>query len=184
MKLRNKETNAHLEGLNSLHGIASEENVFAMTIQPAGLSHMFLGTCRRAFTMIELIVIVAILGMLAVLVIPRISWMEPPKQVLQRAFIEAVDMARNGVSIRFRVDVENNGSIVTEILTKDKEKMVSTWKAIDMRWKPEGKGWTFNPELIYFFQDGTCTPARITCGTIPYVDNYLLTVTGYLMENK
>ena len=182
--MRNKQTNSHLEGFSSLHGAAGEENGFTMTIQPAGLSHVFLGTYRRAFTMIELIMIVAILALLAVMIIPRISWIEPPKRVLQRAFIEAVDMARNGASIRFRVDIENEGVIVPEILTKDKEKMESTWKTFGMRWKPEGKGWAFSPELIYFFQDGTCTPARITWGTIPYVDKYLLTVTGYLIENK
>ena len=182
--MRNIQTNAHLAVSYSMRGAAGEGNTKVKTISPAGLSHTFLGHCRRAFTMIEIIIIVLILGLLAALIIPRMTWMEPPKRVLQRAFIEAVDMARNGVSIRFRVDIDNDRSIVSEILTKDEEKLESTWKAFEMRWKTEGKGWTFNPELIYFFQDGTCTPARISWGAHPYTENYLLTVTGYLFENK
>jgi len=167
-----------------ISGVTGAGNDLATTIPPDGHSPVFYGLCRRAFTMIELIVVIAILGTLAALIIPRVSWMEPPKRILQRSFIEAVDMAKNGFSVRFRIDKDENSGIVPEILIKEEENTESTWKAFEMRWKPEGKEWAFDPELIYFFQDGTCTPAKITWGTYPYVENYLLTVTGYLVENK
>jgi hypothetical protein len=140
--------------------------------------------------MVELIAIVAILGVLVMIITPRMTWMEPPKRILQRAFIEAVDMARDGVSIRFRVDkIDNVGTIIPEILVKEKAnefdmKGESTWKAFEMRWQPTGNGWTFEPEIIYFSQDGICTPAKISWGTSPYDERYLLTVTGYLVENN
>ncbi|MCL2767831.1 MAG: hypothetical protein FWE49_03790 [Synergistaceae bacterium] len=140
--------------------------------------------------MIELIVTAAILSLLAVLVLSRVSWIEPNKRILQRAFIEAGEIAKSGTSIRFRVDnEENRGAFVSEVLVKDEKKEVwekgaVTWKAVDMRWRPDGKEWVFKPEIIYFFQDGMCTPARITWGTHPNVENYLLTVTGYLVEHK
>ncbi|MCL1941393.1 MAG: type II secretion system GspH family protein, partial [Synergistaceae bacterium] len=83
---------------------------------------MVLKTRRGAFTMIELIVVVALLGILAVLVVPKVSWMEPPKRVLQRSFIEAGEMARNGLSVRFSVDKkENRGEIIPEVLVKEEE---------------------------------------------------------------
>jgi type II secretory pathway pseudopilin PulG len=136
--------------------------------------------------MIELIVMIAIVGLLAALISPHISWMEPPQRTLQRAFVEAIDIARSGVSIRFRVDKEENkGAIIAEVLIKEKEKETdvkaeSTWKTYTMQWAPTGKAWTFKPEIIYFYQDGMCTPAKIMWGTSPSNEVYLLTVTGYL----
>jgi hypothetical protein len=135
--------------------------------------------------MVELIVIVAILGTLAAIVISRSTWVEPPKRSLQRAFVEAVDMARSGVSIRFRVDKEENiGAIIPEILVRDEDTAENAWKAFKMRWEPTGKPWNFDPEIIYFSQDGICTPAKITWGTHLQREDYLLTVTGYLVENN
>jgi len=149
-------------------------------------------TCRKAFTMIELIIVIAIIGTLAALIIPRMSsWMEPTERTLQRAFLEAVEIAKNGVSIRFRVDKEDKrGTIIPEALAKVEEEIgfskrtIDVWKTLEMRWKPTGNAWTFDPEIIYFYQNGMCTPAKIIWGAPPYADNYLLTVTGYLVENK
>jgi prepilin-type N-terminal cleavage/methylation domain-containing protein len=152
---------------------------------------VFFNSCRRAFTMIELIVTVAILSTLAALIVPRISWMEPPQRTLQRAFIEAVDLAQSGISIRFRVDKEENiGAIICEVLVKEEttsgfeRKVERVWKTFDMRWKPTGKEWAFEPEIIYFYQNGMCTTAKITWGKLSYSDNYLLTVTGFLVETN
>jgi type II secretory pathway pseudopilin PulG len=141
--------------------------------------------------MIELIVIVAILGTLAALIAPRMSWVEPYQRTLQRAIIEAIDTARGeGVSLRFRIDKEEKtGTIIAEVLVKDKEnelskKTESTWKTYKMQWQPAGKEWSFKPEIIYFYQNGMCTPAKITWGSPPYSENYLLTVTGFIVETK
>ena len=145
---------------------------------------------RRAFTMIELIVVIAIIGLLAALISPHVTWMEPPQRTLQRAFLEAIDMAQSGISIRFRVDKEENiGTILVEVLTRGNEnenkfesKPEPVWKAYKIQWQPTGKAWTFEPEIIYIFQNGMCTPAKITWGKIPYSENYLLSVTGHLVE--
>ena len=144
---------------------------------------------RRAFTLIEIILVVALLGTLAMMIVPRALWTEPPKRVLQRALIEAVDIARSGVSVRFRIDKEENiGAVIPEILVKDNEaagNAEGTWKPFKARWELTGNSWTFKPEIIYFFQDGMCTPARITWGTFTNdEEKYLLTVTGYLVEDN
>ena len=134
--------------------------------------------------MIELIVVVAILGTLVVIIGQRTTWVEPPKRALQRSFIEAVDIARSGITIRFRVDKEDNiGAIIPEVIVKDENTGESNWKAFQMKWVPTGKSWTFDPEIIYFSQDGICTPAKITWGTMPHGEKYLLTVTGFLVDN-
>ena len=140
--------------------------------------------------MIELFVIIAIISVLAALLAPRIAWEEPPRRVLQRALIEAVDTARSGASIRFRIDREGNiGTIIPEILVRDEEnefgrRTEATWQPLRMRWEPTGNTWVFDPEIIYFFQDGMSTPARITWGNFPDEENFLLTVTGYLVEHN
>lgn len=150
----------------------------------------FLKSRRKAFTMFEIIVVVAIIGILTVIVVPSVVWVEPPQRALQRAFIEAVDTARSGASIRFRVDKEENiGAIIVEVYLKDTEneiggKAESVWKAYQMQWQPTGKEWTFKPEIIYFYQDGMCTPAKIMWGKPPNNENYLLTVTGFLVETN
>ena len=170
----------------------SHHIVGARNATPTAQHFVFLNSCRKAFTFIELILVIAIIGMLAAMIIPRMSsWIEPHERTLQRAFIEAIEIAKSGVSIRFRIDKEEKrGTIIPEALVKEEEivgfsrKTVSVWKAFELRWKPTGNAWTFDPEIIYFYQNGICTPAKITWGTPPFVDNYLLTVTGYLVENK
>ncbi len=48
---------------------------------------------------------------------------------------------------------------------------------------PENSGWKFEPEIIYFYTDGSCSPAKISWlaenSYESQADNYILTVTGY-----
>lgn len=139
-------------------------------------------TIRKGFTMVELIVIVALLGLLVVVISPRLSWMEPPKRVLQRALLEAVEISRTGASVRFRVE---NSQIVPEILLKGEgNTREGEWALLKMENPPLGDAWKFEPEIAYFFPDGTSSPAKLTYGTPPEAEIFLLTVTGYLVEAK
>ena len=52
-----------------------------------------------------------------------------------------------------------------------------------MRNLPDDDGWKFEPEMIYFFTDGSCSPTKITQAGKNVLerdaDEYVLTVTGY-----
>ncbi|MBR0070086.1 MAG: hypothetical protein IJP97_06290, partial [Synergistaceae bacterium] len=90
------------------------------------------------------------------------------------------------------------GEIITEALMKREvpedslsaflgtninKPVVLEWQNIEMRNLPEGYGWQFDPEVIYFYSDGSCTPARISWAgknvSERDADEYILTVTGY-----
>ena len=176
--------------LNCVNDVVSLKYLVGRLIDFRLLSCNFalLKSRRRAFTLIEIMVIVAIIAILAVIVTPHALWMEPPQRTLQRAFIEAIDTAKSGATMRFRIDKEENiGAIVVEVYVKERinefgGKEEGAWMAYKMQWEPTGNAWAFKPDIIYFYQDGMCTPAKIMWGKVPYNENYLLTVTGYLVE--
>ena len=60
------------------------------------------------------------------------------------------------------------------------------WREVTLKNIPEGEGWRFEPEVISFYTDGSCSPARISnLGSSVYerdADEYVLTVTGYCMK--
>lgn len=142
---------------------------------------------KRGFTMVELIVIVAIFGFLVAIVSPRIYWSEPSKRVLQRSILEAVDTARKGIPTRFRAEKSGNGEgiLIPEVYESTGDpKVPGQWVRLKMQYPPAGNAWTSNPEILYFFSDGTCSPGKLAYGTAPEQEKFLLTVTGYLVEEK
>lgn len=157
---------------------------------------------RSGFTLIEILLVLSITGMLAGVLLPRISfYFEPHSAVLQRAVEEAGDTALSGLPVRLYVKPEGSsgrGRIVAEALHKREMPpdslsvflgtnvnmpTVLEWRNLEMRNLPDGNGWKFEPDMIYFYRDGSCSPAKISWKdeNLPEsgADNYLLTVTGY-----
>jgi hypothetical protein len=141
--------------------------------------------------------VVAIMAMMAVMVLPkRFFSFEPPLRALQRAVMEISDLALDGYSVRLRMEAAekaDRGHIVVETLARvedrfDPAQYTLEWKPVEIRYPLEGEEWRLEPEIVYFYSDGTCTPARILRADkdarITEGEAALLTVTGFLFEEK
>ncbi|MBQ7220465.1 MAG: type II secretion system protein [Synergistaceae bacterium] len=160
---------------------------------------------RKAFTLIEIMIVLVIIGTLAGVALPRLSfYFEPASAILQRAFEQAGNMALSGTPVRFSIEhgiTSARGVIVAEALKKkeDPENSLSAflgtarnkpvvleWQKVKMKDIPDGEGWKFEPEVIYFYTDGSCSPARISFAprgvSESDADEYVLTVTGYCVQ--
>ncbi|MDR1875478.1 MAG: prepilin-type N-terminal cleavage/methylation domain-containing protein [Synergistaceae bacterium] len=153
------------------------------------------GRRRRGFTLIEIVITMVVISLMAVMAMPRGFFsFESPMRALQRTVMELSDVALDGVSVRMRLDLVDRaetGSIVVEALSKVPDRYDSTrytleWTPLTIRYPLEGDRWLLDPPIIYFFRDGTCTPARILRADrdsrISEGESALLTVTGYLFE--
>jgi len=130
------------------------------------------------------------------MVLPRnFSPFVTPLREMQRAVTEMTDLALRGYSVRLRMELEHRlddrGSLVVEALTRVEDRFrpdryTLEWVPINISNLPEGDDWRLEPEIIYFYSDGTCTPARIMRADqhtrITEGDFALLTVTGFLFE--
>ena len=183
-----------------------EEAIHVFTALSGSIPSNFSQYKRRGFTLVELLLVLSIVGVLASVMLPRISfYFEPSSAVLQRAIEEASDMALSGTPVRLSVKSEHlstkRGVIVVEALKQKEEPddslsaflgtsslkpVVLEWQNIEMRNLPEDDGWKFDPEIIYFYSDGSCTPAKISQAgnhvSERNADQYLLTVTGYCVK--
>ena len=152
---------------------------------------------RSAFTLIEIMIVLAIIGLLAGVAVPRLfRYREPPDARLRRTAEEAANLALSGISIRLKLEPARDskrGRIVAEALGKKEDPAVPgretlDWIPVRLTYPPEGEGWRLDPEIVYFYTDGSCTPARISWvqpgGSESDAETFLLTVTGYLFEWK
>jgi hypothetical protein len=140
-------------------------------------------------------IVVGIVAMMGVMVLPKGFFsFEPPMRTLRRAVMEIADLALDGYSVRLRMEVSDRadrGYVVVEALTKvedrfDPSKYTLEWKPFQPRHPLSGEEWRLEPEIVYFYSDGTCTPARILRADrdvrIADGESALLTVTGFLFE--
>jgi hypothetical protein len=147
--------------------------------------------------LIEVMLVVGIMGMMAVMVLPKGFFsLEPPLRELQRSVTEVTDLALDGYSVRLRMEPaerSDRGYILVEALTKvedrfDPSKYGLEWKPVQIRHPLKGAEWRLEPEIVYFYSDGTCTPARILRADpgvrITEGESALLTVTGFLFEEN
>ena len=150
---------------------------------------------RPGFTLIEILLVAVIVGMMAVMVLPGnlLSFVTTLRS-MQRAITEITDLALSGYSVRLRMEPlerSDRGAIVVEALTKVEDRfnpMIHTleWMPAQIAHPIEGEDWRLEPEIVYFYSDGTCTPARVMRADkntrITEGDLAMLTVTGFLFE--
>ena len=150
---------------------------------------------NKGFTLVEILLVVAIIGMMATMILPKnfLSFGTPLRN-MQRAVTEITELALSGYSVRLRMEIidrSDRGHIVVEALTRvedrfDPTKHTLEWKPVQIAHPIDGEGWRLEPEVVYFYSDGTCTPARIMRADkntrITEGDFALLTVTGFLFE--
>ena len=160
---------------------------------------------RRGFTLIEIMIVLVIIGTTAGVVLPRMSfYFEADGADLQRLMEEAGDMALDGTPVRLMVDqkgMTRRGEIYAEAYRKQEQPAdslsvflgtnvnlpaVYEWEEVKLKNIPEGDGWKFEPEVISFYKDGSCSPARISYlerdAMERDAEEYVLTVTGYCMK--
>jgi hypothetical protein len=142
------------------------------------------------------VIVTAVIALSIALALPRRFFsVETTFRSLQRAVLEISDLALDGYSIRLRLDTarEDRGRIVAEALVRvdnafDPAQSSIEWKPLAMRYPLEGENWRLEPEIVYFYSDGTCTPARIMRADkgirIEEGDSAILTVTGFLFDEE
>ena len=158
------------------------------------------GRPRQGFTLIEVMLVVVLIGMMTALVMPKAFFtFDSSLRVLQKTVSELSDLALDGVTVRLRMDTEekerepDRGALVAEGLLQVEDANQPgnarlEWRRLKLQSAPDGEDWRLEPGVVYFYSDGTCTPARILwadkAARITDGESALLTVTGYLFEEK
>lgn len=192
------------------HGLPSASRLSAVVGSVRRIGRSPFKRSRAAFTLVELMIVVAIIGILSMMMAPRISFFyASPLSLLQRSIEEATNLSLTGVPLRFVFKTEREGrrgEIIPEALIKKPlasddlrvflgtakpDDGVLVWTPVALKYPPGGSGWKMEPDIIYFYTDGSCTPASISWAergvSDSKADKFLLTVTGYcaaLPENK
>nr|WP_321499723.1 type II secretion system protein [uncultured Dethiosulfovibrio sp.] len=126
---------------------------------------------RRGFTLFEMMLVVALIGIMATLVVSRIAPGEPDGlSSINRYMAQARSMAMDGGPLILEV---NQGELKTLDLTE---------KEIPLSVKLPSGTWSLQPERIVVFKDGTVTPGTITLEGKRGKETYLLSVTARAYE--
>ena len=142
-------------------------------------------TCRRGVTLVEILVVTALLALLAAVILPRLSFgVSDPHTALQRALWAAVELASGGTPLRLRMA---EGTLVAEgRLPRSPDAPPG---GEDDRWAPvpladplPGRGWEDEGPCIVG-PDGAVSLWSVTA---PDGTTYVVAVTGrvYLQESS
>ena len=132
---------------------------------------------RRGFTLVEILVVTALLALLAAVILPRLSFgVSDPHTALQRALWAAVELASGGMPLRLRMA---EGTLVAEVCTPRSPDAPPG--AEEDRWSPvplaeplPGRGWEGEGPCIVG-SDGAVSPWSVTA---PDGTTYVVAVTG------
>jgi len=135
---------------------------------------------RRAFTLVEIVVVTALLALLAAVVLPRLSFgVMDSQMLLQRYIWAAVDRASGGVPLRL---VVRRGRLGAEervpIASADPEGEV--WKDVSLDVPPPPGFWRAS-EPCPVGSDGAVGPWAVTAGE---GQAYMVAVTGRVYLKK
>ena len=138
---------------------------------------------RRGFTLVEILVVTALLALLAAVILPRLSFgVSDPHTALQRALWAAVELASGGTPLRLRMA---EGTLVAEgRLPRSPDAPPG---GEDDRWAPvpladplPGRGWEDEGPCIVG-PDGAVSPWSVTA---PDGTTYVVAVTGRVYLRK
>ncbi len=140
--------------------------------------------CRKAFTLVELLVVTALLALLAAVILPRFSFgVSDPQTALQRALWAAVELASGGTPLRLRMA---DGALVAEVRlprspdvppgVEDEER----WGPVPLEGALPGSDWSAE-EPCTVGPDGAVSPWTVTG---PEQTVYAVAVTGRVYPQK
>ena len=139
---------------------------------------------RRAFTLVEILVVTALLALLAAVILPRFAFgVSDPQTALQRALWAAVDLASGGTPLRLRMV---DGALVAEVRlprspdvplgVEDEER----WGPVPLNADLPGKGW-IAAEPCAVGADGAVSPWTVVG---PENAGFAVAVTGRVYPQK
>ena len=125
---------------------------------------------RRGFTFFEMMLVVALMGIMATLVISRIAPGDPDGLLALNRYM---DQARTVAMDR--------GPLVLEVRQGELKLLDLTEKELSQPPLPSG-AWSLKPDRLLVFKDGTVTPGTITLEGRRGKETFLLSVTARVYE--
>lgn len=137
------------------------------------------GKCP-GFTLVELVIVIALIGLVSFILFPRISTETGNVTLLlQRAVYEAMDAASKGYPVRFVIAPK--GNLRAEVLSITEEQQ-EKWEKTEFKWLPKNAGWKSEMKVFYIYSDGTCSPWNLVLEKKDQRTVYLVSVTGHVYE--